>query len=97
MPKLEYPAIFDKVVGIKVTEDIPNREAFMFVPYKMIYTLEKVILKNQILVDIIKKNPNLFNIEINEDVEVDFLNSDIINDDYMEHLCLVLGLFYEIA
>lgn len=33
MPKLEYPATFENgVTGVRVTEDIQNREAFLFIP-----------------------------------------------------------------
>ena len=40
MPKLDWPVKFGNgIVGMKCTEDIQNREAFIFVPYKMHFTL----------------------------------------------------------
>ena len=43
MPKLEYPAIFEGgLLGVKCTEDIYNREAYLFIPWKMLITVNKV-------------------------------------------------------
>ena len=43
MPKLEYPAYFeDGLVGVKVTQDIAHREAYLAVPYKMIISVTKI-------------------------------------------------------
>ena len=40
MPKLEYPAYFNNgLEGIRCKEPIEHREAFLFVPYKMIITV----------------------------------------------------------
>ena len=40
MPKLEYPAKFENgLVGIKCKEDIEHREAFIFVPFKIIISV----------------------------------------------------------
>ncbi len=42
MPKLEYPAVFEGgLIGARVTEEIAHREAFIFVPYKMLSTVGK--------------------------------------------------------
>lgn len=41
MPKLEYPAVFDQgLVGVKAKEDIEHREAFLYVPFNMLITME---------------------------------------------------------
>ena len=41
MPKIEYPAWFEGgLLGAKVIEDIQHREAYIYVPYKLIITLE---------------------------------------------------------
>ena len=41
MPKIEYPAWFEgDLLGAKVIEDIQHREAYIYVPYKLIITLE---------------------------------------------------------
>lgn len=41
IPKLEYPAVFDHgLVGVRAIEDIEHREAFLFVPFKMLITME---------------------------------------------------------
>jgi len=40
MPKLEYPAYFEHgLLGVKCTEDIGHREAFMYIPYKMVFSV----------------------------------------------------------
>ena len=43
MPKIEYPAYFENgLIGARCTEDIKNREAFLFVPLKMMFSVYKV-------------------------------------------------------
>ena len=43
MPKCEYPAYFENgVIGVRCIEDIGYREAYIYVPYKMVFTVEKV-------------------------------------------------------
>ena len=60
MPKIEYPATFENgLKGIRCTSDIAHREAFLFVPFKMMYTLSKV-QNNEILKPIIKRHPKCF-------------------------------------
>jgi hypothetical protein len=40
MPKLEYPAFFEHgLLGVRCTEDIAHREAFMFIPFKMVFSV----------------------------------------------------------
>ena len=42
MPKLEYPYKFDGgLIGMRCTDDINHREAFCFIPYKMIMCVGK--------------------------------------------------------
>ena len=42
MPKLEYPAFFDGgLIGIRCTEDIQHREAYILVPLKMLMSIKK--------------------------------------------------------
>ena len=43
MPKCEYPAYFKNgLLGVRAKTQIKNREAFMYVPYKLMFTLSKV-------------------------------------------------------
>ena len=65
---------------ITVKEKIANREAFMFVPYKMIISVNKT-LDHEVLGPIIINHPEVFD----EDE----------NDQYREHLILQLALIYE--
>lgn len=60
MPKVEFPATFENgVIGTRCTSDIQNREAFMFIPYKMMLT-ESYIHNNPVLKTIINDNPDCF-------------------------------------
>ena len=82
MPKLEYPAIFENgLIGIRIKEDIANREAYLYVPYKMSITVSK-ILENPILRPIIDSNPQCFH----EYMEIDW-----------QLFVLTLGIIYEIT
>ena len=82
MPKLEYPATFENgLVGVRCKEDIEFREAFLYIPYKMILNVTK-IRKDPILQGIIKKFPACFSKEKNSDFEA---------------LHLALGMYYEIS
>ena len=39
---MEYPAFFENgLVGVKVKEDIQYREAYCFIPYKMLMTVKR--------------------------------------------------------
>ena len=43
MPKCSYPAYFENgVIGVRCTEDIEYREAYICVPFKMVMSVEKV-------------------------------------------------------
>ena len=83
MPKIEYPAYFeDGLVGVRCTQDIQNREAFLYVPYKLVYSLNKVV-EHPVLAPVIKAHPDVFH---EEEGHHDW-----------EHLTLVLGLIYEMT
>lgn len=82
MPKLEYPAYFENgLVGVKCKEDIQHREAFLFVPNKMLFSVEKVS-EHEILGPIVEAHPDLF---------------DIDEEDDANSMVLTLGLIYEIT
>ena len=60
MPKLEYPAYFEGgLLGTKVTEDIEHREAYLYVPYKMLLSVNGT-QEHMILGGIIIDNPECF-------------------------------------
>ena len=62
-PKVEYPSYFEGgLVGVKATEPIEHREAFISVPYKMLLTVDAA-QKHPVLGKIIKENPQLFSID----------------------------------
>jgi hypothetical protein len=82
MPKLEYPAYFeDGLLGVRCTEDVKHREAYLCVPYKMLMSV-KDTWAHPTLMQIIAENPEMF--------------SEDANDSW-EQLTLVLRLFYEIT
>ena len=87
MPKSEYPGHFgDGLVGLRCVEDIQHREAYLYVPYKMMITISKV-LKDPVLAPIIESNPDLFHFDdAGENIHFD-----------RQHQVLVLGLLYEIT
>ena len=60
MPKLEYPAYFENgLCGVKCLDEIKHREAFAFVPFKMVMSTGKA--KNHpILGKVISENPDCF-------------------------------------
>ena len=42
-PKLDYPAFFDGgLLGARVNSDINHREAFLYIPFKMLLSLDFV-------------------------------------------------------
>lgn len=42
MPKIEYPAYFeDGLCGVKCKEDIKYQEAFVYLPFKLIMSIQK--------------------------------------------------------
>lgn len=82
MPKLEYPATFENgVIGVRCKEDIENREAYLYVPYKMMLTVRKVKEVPE-LAKIIPNYKECFDEETTHEAEA---------------LTLTLGIFYEIA
>ena len=84
-PKLEYPAHFQNgLVGVRCREEILNREAFLYVPYKMMFTVSKV-QNHPILGPIVKDNPSLFE------------HYDQSIGPVWEVMTLLMGIFYEIA
>ena len=54
MPKLDLKG--DK---LSIKEQIPNREAFLFVPYKMIISVNKTLM-HEVLGPIIDNHPEVF-------------------------------------
>ena len=63
MPKLEYPAYFEGgLVGVRASQPIAHREAFIAIPYKMLLTVEKA-QKHPVLGQVIRENPHLFSLE----------------------------------
>lgn len=52
------------MVGVQITEDIGYREAFLFVPYKMMLSIKKVE-SNEILGPILLNHPEYFSEEEN--------------------------------
>ena len=69
MPKLEYPAVFENgLVGVRCKEEIKHREAYMYVPFKMMLSIKKTQY-HEILGPIILDHPNVFETDQNEDWE----------------------------
>lgn len=82
MPKMEYPAFFEGgLIGTKCIEDIKHREAYLFVPLKIMMTIDKV-LNHPVLSGIVAAHPEAFSEEDNQDYE---------------QLSLCLFLFYEMS
>ena len=83
MPKLQYPAYFDngELLGVKCLEQIEHREAYMFVPLKMVMSLQKA-WEHPVLGKIIDENPEVFM----EGKHCDY-----------EQMILALFLFYELT
>jgi len=60
MPKVEYPAFFEHgLLGVKVTQDIEHREAFLYIPLKMVFSVEKARQQEE-LVQVINSYHSLF-------------------------------------
>ena len=82
MPKLEYPAYFEGgLLGVKVKESINHREAYMYVPFKMLMSIDKA-KSHPVVGKIIKENPECFSKSQNQD---------------WEQLTLALFIFYEMT
>ena len=68
IPKLEYPAMFDHgLVGVRAREDIEHREAFLYVPFKLLITME-LAHNHPIIGHVFKENKQIFTKE-HEDFE----------------------------
>lgn len=82
MPKCEWPVTFENgLIGVRAREIIENREAYIFVPYKMLFSVEKVHL-NPVLRPILHENGHLFTKKADTD---------------WAQLTLILGLLYEMT
>jgi len=68
IPKVEWPANFNGLPGMKCIEDIEHREGFLFVPFKMMITLGKA-LNHPVLEGIILQNPHIFTDKVGGDWE----------------------------
>ena len=69
MPKMEYPAFFEGgLIGARAKEDINHREAFLYVPYKILISVGKA-QAHPVLAHIIAQNPECFDEEENDDYE----------------------------
>jgi len=66
MPKCEFPAQFEHGLrGVKCIEDIQHREAYLYVPYKMIMNVHNTS-QHEVLGPIIAENPDCFDEEEGE-------------------------------
>ena len=82
MPKMEYPAYFEGgLLGVRCKEQVEHREAYMFIPLKMVMSLAKA-QQHPVLKPIIAENSECFDAEENGDYE---------------QLTLALFMFYEIT
>ena len=80
IPKLEYPAIFEGgLLGARASADIQHREAFLFIPMRMLLSLD-FIYRHKVLGPIVKENPKMFDNRAHED---------------WEQLTLTLAMMYE--
>jgi hypothetical protein len=69
IPKLDYPVIFEGgLLGARVNQDIQHREAFLFIPYKMLMSLDYT-RSHPCLGPIILANPQVFHKDQHEDWE----------------------------
>jgi hypothetical protein len=56
--KLEYPAYFNGVCGVRIKQDIAPGEAFVFVPNHLLITVETALQSE--LKDFFEKHDDLF-------------------------------------
>lgn len=84
MPKCKFPHNFeDGMLGVGVTEDIQYREAYLFVPYKLMLNINK-IEGHPVLGPILLEHPEYFSEEENTLNEWEFLT-------------LLLAMVYEVT
>jgi hypothetical protein len=83
MPKLEFPAFFenDELLGVRCKEDIQHREAYLYVPYKMLLSV-KSTQAHPVLGPIVSAHPEAF---------------DRDEVDEWDQMILSLALFYEMT
>jgi hypothetical protein len=68
-PKIDYPAFFEGgLVGGRVNSPIENREAWLFVPFKVIISIDKCLADPKLSV-FYYQNPVLFSKKISNDWE----------------------------
>ena len=59
-PKIEYPGFFDGgLVGARVKEPIKHREAFLYVPMRVVIGLDKCS-SHPVLGKFFRENPSIF-------------------------------------
>lgn len=59
-PKLEYPAFFEGgLLGARVKQEIRHREAFIYIPFKLLLSLDYA-RSHPVLSQVIKENEYLF-------------------------------------
>ena len=81
-PKLEYPATFEHgLIGVRCTEDIEFREAYLFVPYKMLMSVKNAQM-HDVIGPVILDHPECFEADEHED---------------WEQLTLVLYVYHEMT
>lgn len=69
IPKLEYPAFFDGgLLGARAKQDIQHREAFLYIPFKMLMSLDYA-QNHPKLGLVILENPQLFHKDRHDDWE----------------------------
>lgn len=80
IPKLEYPSFFDGgLLGVKAVKDIEHREAFLYIPMKMLLSLDYA-KNHKVIGEVFRMNPHLFHPDKHED---------------WEQLSLAMAMFYE--
>ena len=69
IPKVEYPAFFDGgLLGVKAKENIEHREGFLFIPMKMLLSLDYA-QNHKVIGEVFRDNPQLFNSKRHDDWE----------------------------
>ena len=82
MPKLEYPVAFeDGLLGARCKEDIQHREVYLYVPYKMLMSVNNT-KSHPVLGQVIESHPEVFADE---------------REDSWEQVILALRVLYEMT